>query len=107
MISREIEIELRLTKQLSGSEFERFGNQYLRYHYKDKYPQTKLGLQKGNNSTVTGQPDMYFSLPGHTFQFAEFTTQKGGLYTKLKNDVKSCLDERSHGIEHDRIKHID
>ena len=107
MISREIEIELRLTKQLSGSEFERFGNQYLRYHYKDKYPQTKLGLQIANNSTVAGQPDMYFSLPGYAFRFAEFTSQKGGLYTKLKKDVKSCLDAGSHGIGYDQIKHID
>lgn len=107
MISREIEIEFRLTKQLSGSEFERFGNQYLRYYYKDKHPQTKIGLQVANNNTVTGQPDMYFSLPGYVFRFAEFTTQKRGLYTKLKEDIKSCLDERSHGIGHDRIKHID
>ncbi len=107
MILREIEIEFKLTRQLSGSEFERFGNQYLRYHYKDKHPQTKLGLQIANNSTVAGQPDMYFSLPGHTFRFAEFTTMKDGLATKLKGDLKSCLDKRLHGIEHERIMHVD
>lgn len=107
MISREIEIEFRLTRQLSGSEFERFGNQYLRYFYKDKYPQTKLGLQIANNSTVAGQPDMFFSLPGHKFRFAELTTKKDGLITKLKEDLKSCLNEQLHGIDHDRITHID
>ena len=104
---REIDIEYRLTRHLSGGEFERFGNQYLRYYYNDKYPQTKLGLQVANNSTVTGQPDMFFSLPDHTFRFAEFTAQKGSIYTKLKKDVKSCLDEQAHGVDHDRIKHID
>ena len=107
MVMREIEIEFRLTRQLSGSEFERFGNQYLRYFYKDKYPQTKLGLQIANNSTVAGQPDMYFSLPDHKFRFAEITAQKGGLYTKLKTDIKFCLDECAHGVELARIKHID
>ncbi|MCK8495881.1 hypothetical protein M0L20_28705 [Spirosoma sp. RP8] len=107
MISREIDIEFRLTKHLNGSEFERFGNQYLRYYYKNKYPQTKLGSQIANNSTVAGQPDMFFSLPGHKFKLAEITKKKDNLTTKLKNDLNSCLDEELHGIQHEQITHID
>ena len=107
MISREIDIETRLTKHLSGSQFERFGNQYLRYYYKNKHPQTKLGLQIANNSTVAGQPDSYFLLPGYQFRFAELTAQKGSLFSKLKKDISSCLNERAHGIELERIVHID
>lgn len=107
MKSREIDIERQLLYHLSGSEFERFGNLYLRHFYKKRYPQTKQGSQLGNNSTVTGQPDSYFSLPGHKFKFAEITKQKDNLKAKLKSDITACLNATAHGIMPEQITDID
>jgi hypothetical protein len=107
-MEQDILIEDKLIKLLDGGLFERFGNQYLRYYYNEAYKHTSLGTQIGKNRPVKGQPDTYFSLPGHQFIFAEFTvTNKDGLYNKLKRDIQACLAEKQHGVPLKQIAKID
>ena len=57
-----------------------------------------LGTKDGEAKTTPGTPDTYFCQCGGKYIFAEYTTQKKGLITKIRSDIDKCLDENSTNI---------
>lgn len=57
-----------------------------------------LGTKDGAEKTAPGTPDTYFCLNGGKYVFAEYTTQKSGLPTKIREDIDKCLDEEKTEI---------
>ena len=52
-----------------------------------------LGTKDGSEKTTPGIPDTYFCQIGGKYVFAEYTTQKSSLPTKIRSDIDKCLDE--------------
>lgn len=66
-----------------------------------------LGTQVGTQKTTPGTPDTYFfDNNNKKYIFAEYTTQQTGLVSKIKDDVKKCLDVSKTGISTDDISEI-
>lgn len=66
-----------------------------------------LGTQAGTQKTTPGTPDTYFFDNGNKkYVFVEYTTQQTELVSKIKDDVKKCLDVSKTGISTDDISEI-
>ncbi len=89
---------------LSGGEFQKLADTYL----------SELGYQRinsigsvtGANKVRIGTPDTLVALPNGKFVFAEYTTQQGGQFGKIKDDLSKCLDEGKTGVPVDKIERV-
>ena len=76
--------------QLDAGAFQNLCDSYL---YKTGYPNiVSLGGEAGTRKTTLGTPDTYFIASNGKYVFVEYTTQKTKLFTKIKEDLKKCLD---------------
>lgn len=57
-----------------------------------------LGTKEGAQKTTSGTPDTYFTPLCGKYVFAEYTTQKKSLFSKIKGDIEKCLDENQTGV---------
>jgi hypothetical protein len=90
--------------QLDPGSFQNLCDSYL---YKIGYPNiVSLGGEAGTRKTTLGTPDTYFNTPDGKYIFLEYTTQRTGLFTKIKDDIVKCLDTLKTGITHDKISEI-
>lgn len=90
--------------QLDAGSFQSLCNSYLS---KKGYPNiVSLGGKAGTRKTTVGTPDTYFVTSNGKYVFAEYTTQKTGLFSKVKSDIEKCLDISKTGISHDKISEI-
>lgn len=90
--------------QLDAGAFQNLCDSYL---YKTGYPNiVSLGGEAGTRKTTLGTPDTYFIASNGKYVFVEYTTQKTKLFTKIKEDLKKCLDTSRTGIPYDKISEI-
>lgn len=74
---------------------------------REGYPKlVALGTKAGSQKTTPGTPDTYFRITGGKYVFAEYTTQKTGLVSKIRSDIDKCLDVNATGIALDDIVEI-
>lgn len=57
-----------------------------------------LGSEAGTQKTTKGTPDTYFAVSNQKYIFVEYSTQRAGLFQKMKEDIAKCLDESSTQI---------
>ena len=57
-----------------------------------------FGTKAGTEKTTKGTPDTYFCEENGKYIFAEYTTQKTDIITKIKSDLKKCLNPEKTGI---------
>ena len=90
--------------QLDAGSFQNLCDSYL---YKTGYPNiVSLGGEAGTRKTTPGTPDTYFIASNGKYVFVEYTTQKAGLFAKIKDDIEKCLDTSKTGVLHDKISEI-
>ena len=90
--------------QLDAGSFQNLCDSYL---YKIGYPNiVSLGGEAGTRKTTPGTPDTYFIALNGKYIFVEYTTQRSGLFAKIKDDLEKCLDTSKTGISHDKIAEI-
>ena len=90
--------------QLDAGSFQNLCDSYL---YKIGYPNiVSLGSEAGSRKTTPGTPDTYFYTSDGRYVFVEYTTQKENLVSKIKDDIKKCLEVSKTGITHDKISEI-
>lgn len=90
--------------QLDAGSFQNLCDSYLS---KIGYPNiVSLGGEAGTRKTTLGTPDTYFIAHNGKYIFVEYTTQKEKLFTKIKDDLKKCLDTSRTSIPYDRISEI-
>ena len=65
-----------------------------------------LGTQAGTRKTTKGTPDAYFTTPEGKYIFVEYTTQQEGVFKKILDDLKKCLDETKTGVNYNDISEI-
>ena len=91
--------------EMSGGEFQKLCDAYLSAIGYGK-PNT-IGSVAGADKVRKGTPDTYFVRKNGKFVFAEYTTQiTGNLFSKLKGDLKNCLDEDKTGVPVSEIEEI-
>ena len=91
-------------KELSGGAFQKLADAYL---HKKGYEQiNSLGSVIGADKVRKGTPDTLVPLPNGKYVFAEYTTQEGGIYEKLKKDLDKCFDEAKTGIAVEKIDEV-
>lgn len=90
--------------QLDQASFQILCDAYLS---KIGYPNlVALGTKEGAQKTTPGTPDTYFTLLCGKYVFAEYTTQKSNLFSKIKGDIEKCLDEDLIGVPLNLISEI-
>lgn len=90
--------------QLDAGSFQNLCDTYL---YKNGYPNiVSLGGEAGTRKTTPGTPDTYFIASNGKYIFVEYTTQRTGLFAKIKDDLEKCLDISKTGVTHDKISEI-
>lgn len=90
--------------QLDAGSFQNLCDSYL---YKIGYPNiVSLGGEAGTRKTTLGTPDTYFIASNGKYVFVEYTTQKAGLFAKIKDDLEKCLDTSKTGVPHNKISEI-
>lgn len=65
-----------------------------------------LGTAASAKKTTKGTPDTYYCTEDGKYVFIEYTTQKSGLPSKIKEDIEKCLDESKTKIPHGKISEI-
>ena len=65
-----------------------------------------LGSHSGTRKTTTGTPDAYFVTEDEKYVFAEYTTQRDGVFEKISKDISKCLDYEKTHIGHNNISEI-
>ena len=90
--------------ELDAGSFQSLCDSYLS---KIGYPNiASQGTDAGTRKTTMGTPDTYFHTSEGKYIFVEYTTQKKDLFTKMKEDIKKCLDEAKTKIPHNKISEI-
>ena len=101
---RTADIEMRLI-QIEPGVFQKVCNEIL--CKKGYIPYKYTGSVKGSNKTKLGTPDSVFIDSEQKYVYIEITTQKDKLDSKIKGDVKKCLDKiKSSPILNNKISKI-
>ena len=101
---RTADIEMRLI-QIEPGVFQKVCNEIL--CKKGYIPYKYTGSVKGSNKTKLGTPDSVFIDSEQKYVYVEITTQKDKLDSKIKGDVKKCLDKiKSSPILNNKISKI-
>ena len=91
--------------QLDAGTFQKLCFKYLG-RIKKHYNNVLLGGEAGTCKTTKGTSDGYFLKYDDKYIFMECTTQKTGLFQKIKRDIRKCLDVSKTGINHEKISEI-
>lgn len=67
---------------------------------------SRTGSQSGKQKTVKGTPDTFLLLPSGKYMFVEYSTNVTAGLTKLKDDIRKCLDSGKTGISLNQIVEI-
>jgi len=67
---------------------------------------SRTGSQAGKQKTIKGTPDSFLLLPNDNYLFLEYSTNATKGLSKLKEDIKKCLDVDKTSIHIDKIKEI-
>lgn len=67
---------------------------------------SRTGSQSGKQKTVKGTPDTFLLLPNGKYIFVEYSTNISAGLSKLKDDVKKCIDTDKTGIPLNQITEI-
>ncbi len=86
------DIEMRLSQCEPGI-FQKICNEILCHNGYIPYKYT--GSVKGSNKTKLGTPDSVFVDSSKKYVYVEITTQEENIESKIKSDVKKCLDKIS------------
>ena len=90
--------------QLDAGSFQNLCDSYLsKIGYRNI---VSLGSEAGTRKTTPGTPDTYFLEKNDKYIFVEYTTQKKGLFNKIKSDIDKCLDISKIKIPHNKISEI-
>ena len=90
--------------QLDAGSFQNLCDSYL---YKIGYSNiVSLGGEAGTRKTTPGTPDTYFIALNGKYIFVEYTTQRSGLFAKIKDDLEKCLNTSKTGVPHNKISEI-
>lgn len=101
---RTVDIEMRLI-QIEPGIFQKVCNEIL--CKKGYIPYKYTGSVKGSNKTKFGTPDAVFIDSEQKYVYVEITTQKDKLDSKIKDDVKKCLNKiKSNPILNNKISKI-
>ncbi len=90
--------------ELSGGAFQKLADAYL--HKRGYERINPLGAVIGADKTRSGTPDSLVVQPNGKFIFAEHTTQRDGLFNKLKGDLDKCLTPEQTGIPLEKIEEV-
>jgi ABC-type polysaccharide/polyol phosphate transport system ATPase subunit len=97
----QIQNELR---SLGDAAFQKLADSYL---HKKGYEQINpIGSVIGSDKVRKGTPDTLITLSNGKYIFAEYTTQKTGVYAKFKEDLNKCFDEQKTGISVSKIEEV-
>ena len=89
------DIEMRLLQCEPGI-FQKICNEIL-YH-NGYIPYKYTGSVKGSNKTKSGTPDSVFIDSEKKYVYVEITTQKDNIESKIKSDIKKCLNKISSSL---------
>lgn len=64
------------------------------------------GMQSGTGNTTVGNPDTYFRKGNGKYVFVAYTIQQKNVFSKLKDDIKKCLDFSKTGLKTEDIEEI-
>lgn len=67
---------------------------------------SRTGSQSGKQKTVKGTPDAFFRLPNGKYIFVEYSTNVSAGVSKLRDDIKKCIDSQKTGISLEQISEI-
>src|SRR3712207_3073916 len=98
-MSKLTQIETAL-RGMDGARFQQLCDAYL--HRRGYEAVNPLGRMIGADKVVKGTPDTWLPQPGGKFLFAEYTTERNGLFEKLRDDLRKCVDETKTGVPVDR-----
>ena len=91
-------------REMEGGAFQKLCGAYL--HKKGYDNINPIGSVIGSDKVRKGTPDTLISLKNGKYVFAEYTTQQTGLFNKIEEDIKKCLDEDKTGIKVKLISEI-
>ena len=79
--------------QLDAGSFQNLCDSYLckKFGYQSI---VSLGGKAGTQKTTLGTPDTYFITPNEGYNLVEYTTQLTGIFEKIRDDIKKCLNKR-------------
>lgn len=91
--------------QLDGGSFQVLCDEFL--YRKGEYKNILcLGSNSGTLKTTVGNPDTYVRTAEGKYIFFIYTTQKGSIYSKIKDDIEKCFDTEKTGVKIADIKKI-
>ncbi|WP_321345209.1 hypothetical protein [uncultured Draconibacterium sp.] len=67
---------------------------------------SRTGSQSGKQKTIKGTPDTFLMLPNGKYLFVEYSTNTTAGISKLKDDIKKCIDSDKTGIAIQQISEI-
>jgi len=67
---------------------------------------SRVGSKSGKQKTVKGTPDTFLLLPNGKYIFVEYSTNVTSNVSKLKEDIKKCIDFEKTGINPSFISEI-
>lgn len=67
---------------------------------------SRVGSQSGKQKTIKGTPDTFLLLPNGKYIFVEYSTNVTSGISKLKEDIKKCIDFDKTGIDPSFISEI-
>jgi len=80
---------------LGGGEFQKLADAYVVEKGFGRI--NSIGSVVASNKVKAGTPDTLLATPEGNYIFAEYTTQKQGLLSKIKGDLGKCFDEAKTG----------
>ncbi len=89
---------------LGGGEFQKLADAYLVEKGFGRI--SSIGSVVAANKVKAGTPDTLIATPEGNYIFAEYTTQKQGLLSKIKGDLGKCFDEAKTGIPVEKIERV-
>ena len=91
--------------QLDAGSFQNLCDSYLckKFGYQSI---VSLGGKAGTQKTTLGTPDTYFITPNEGYILVEYTTQLTGIFEKIRDDIRKCLDKEKIGIPYNKISGI-
>src|ERR1700733_1803670 len=91
---------------INGSVFQELCDNFLALRNKNYAAFSRTGSKSGKQKTVKGTPDAFLLLPNGKFIFVEYSTNITAHVSKLKSDLRKCLDEQKTKIPINQIAEI-
>ena len=91
---------------INPATFQELCDSFLAIRNKNYSAFSRSGSQTGKQKTIKGTPDSFLLLPNGKYIFVEYSTNISSKVSKLKNDLKKCLDDSKTGIPQSQISEI-